>query len=190
MSTAVTTWSLELTAPGELRPAAVPAADSGVRIVRAEVPSPDFGRFLYTAVGADCSWLDRLPWPPERWRELYERPGTELWVAYQHGSPAGYVELAGQDEGVVEIAYFGLLPDFRGRGIGGHLLSYGAARAWDLGGRRPERPATRRVWVHTCSLDGPYALDNYRRRGFRVFDTVTAVPSVRPRRPLGAGSDA
>lgn len=190
MSTAVTTWSLELNAPGELQPAAAPAADAGVRIVRAEVPSPDFQRFLYTAVGADCSWTDRLPWPPARWREVLERPGNELWVAYERGTPAGYVELAGQDEGAVEIGYFGLLPDFRGRGIGGHLLSYCTQRAWDLGDRWPGRPATARVWVHTCSLDGPYALDNYRRRGFRIFDTVTAVPNLRPRRPLGAGSDA
>jgi GNAT superfamily N-acetyltransferase len=190
MTTAVTTWSLELTAPDELRPAAGPAAGSGVRIVRAEVPSPEFGRFLYTAVGADCSWHDRLPWPPEQWRALLEQPGTELWVAYAHGTPAGYVELAGQDEGVVEIVYFGLLPDFRGRGIGGHLLSYGAARAWDLAGRWPGRAPTRRVWVHTCSLDGPHALGNYQRRGFRVYDTVSAPPAGRPRRPLGAGSDA
>jgi ribosomal protein S18 acetylase RimI-like enzyme len=174
MSAPVTTWSLELTSPDELRPAAVPPAAAGVRIVRSEVPSPDFGRFLYTAVGADCAWHDRLPWPPEQWRAHLTLPGTELWVAYEHGTPAGYVELGAQDEGVVEIVYFGLLPDFRGRGIGGHLLSFGAERAWDLGGRREGHGPTKRVWVHTCSLDGPYALDNYRRRGFRVFDTVTA----------------
>jgi hypothetical protein len=27
--------------------------------------------------------------------------------------------------------------------------------------------------VHTCSLDGPHALANYERRGFRVFDVRT-----------------
>ncbi|NUP42692.1 MAG: GNAT family N-acetyltransferase, partial [Streptomyces sp.] len=74
-------------------------------------------------------------------------------------------------EGVVEIAYFGLLPAFRGRRIGGHLLTWGTARAWDLAERWAWRPPTKRVWLHTCSEDGPYALDNYRRRGFRVFDT-------------------
>ncbi|WP_328912777.1 MULTISPECIES: GNAT family N-acetyltransferase [unclassified Streptomyces] len=185
MSTAVTTWSLELTAPGELRPAAAPAAETDVRIARAEVPSAEFGRFLYTAVGGDCQWTDRLPWPPERWRTHLERPGCEVWVAYERGTPAGYVELDAQDGGVVEIAYFGLLPAFRGRGLGGHLLSYGTARAWDLAGRWPGRPATGRVWVHTCSLDGPYALENYRRRGFRVFDTVTAPAAEQAAAGLG-----
>lgn len=180
MSTSVTTWSLELTSPDELRRAAVPPAGSGVRIVRSEVPSPDFGRFLYTAVGADCEWIDRLPWPPERWRTHLEQPGTEVWVAYERGTPAGYVELGAQDAGVVEIVYFGLLPDFRGRGLGGHLLSFGTERAWDLASRWEGRDPTKRVWVHTCSLDGPYALDNYRRRGFRVFDTVTTVSQAGP----------
>ncbi|WP_329137616.1 GNAT family N-acetyltransferase [Streptomyces sp. NBC_01476] len=172
--TAVTTWYLELTAPEELRPAAVPPAEAGVTVVRAEEPSGVFGRFLYTAVGGDCSWTDRLPWAPEQWQRHLEEPGRELWVAYRHGTPAGYLELAGQDEGAVEIVYFGLLPRFRGLGIGGHLLSYGTARAWELARRWPGRPATGRVWLHTCSLDGPHALGNYRRRGFRVTKTTVS----------------
>ncbi|WP_431041620.1 GNAT family N-acetyltransferase [Streptomyces sp. P1-3] len=168
----VTTWYLEQTSPEDLSPAAEPPASAGVRIVRAEVPSPEFSRFLYAAVGADIAWTDRLPWPRERWREFLERPGVETWVAYEHGTPAGYIELEAQDAGVVEIAYFGLLPAFQGRRIGGHLLSYGTARAWDLAERWPGLPATTRVWVHTCSLDGPHAMANYERRGFRLYDTT------------------
>lgn len=95
----------------------------------------------------------------------------ETWVAYDRGTPAGYVELTPGDDGVVEIEYFGLIPAFRGRLIGGHLLSYGAARAWDLAERWPGLATTKRVWLHTCSKDGAYAMDNYQRRGFRLFDT-------------------
>ncbi|WHM35875.1 GNAT family N-acetyltransferase [Streptomyces sp. BPTC-684] len=169
MNIDVTTWSLEQTSPGDLRPAAEPAGD--VRIVRAAVPSPEFSRFLYTAVGGDIRWIDRLSWSYARWQEFLARPGVETWVAYENGTPAGYVELDAQDEGAVEIVYFGLIPAFRGRRIGGHLLSYGIARAWDLAERWPDRPATKRVWLHTCSLDGEHAMDNYLRRGFRLFDT-------------------
>lgn len=168
----VTTWFLEQTSPEDLSPARVPDADSGIRIVRAEIPSPEFSRFLYTAVGGDVTWTDRLGWTYARWREFLERPGVETWVAYDRGTPAGYVELEAQPEGAVEIVYFGLIPAFRGRGIGGHLLSYGTARAWDMAERRPGREATRRVWLHTCSKDGPHALDNYVKRGFRVYDTT------------------
>ncbi|WP_371655331.1 MULTISPECIES: GNAT family N-acetyltransferase [unclassified Streptomyces] len=169
MNIDVTTWSLEQTSPGDLRPAAEPAGD--VRIVRAAVPSPEFSRFLYTAVGGDIRWIDRLSWSYAQWQEFLAKPGVETWVAYENGTPAGYVELDAQDEGAVEIVYFGLIPAFRGHRIGGHLLSYGIARAWDLAERWPDRPATKRVWLHTCSLDGEHAMDNYLRRGFRLFDT-------------------
>ncbi|MFI7383879.1 GNAT family N-acetyltransferase [Streptomyces sp. NPDC049813] len=168
----VTTWSLEQTSPSDLRPAVPPAGET-VRIVRAELPSPEFSRFLYASVGGDIKWIDRLGWSYAQWQEQVGRPGAETWVAYDRGTPAGYVELAAQDDGVVEIVYFGLIPAFRGRRIGGHLLSYGVARAWDLAERWPERTPTKRVWLHTCSLDGEYARANYERRGFRVFRTET-----------------
>ncbi|MCS0635455.1 GNAT family N-acetyltransferase [Streptomyces sp. LP05-1] len=178
MSITVTTWSLEQTSPEDLRPAAEPPGD--IRIVRAGVPSPEFSRFLYSAVGGDIHWTDRLGLTRAEWREILERPGAETWVAYENGTPAGYVELDAQDDGTVEIAYFGLIPAFRGRRIGGHLLSYGTARAWDLAERRPERAPTKRVWLHTCSLDGPHAMDNYLRRGFRLFATEVAEQEERP----------
>ena len=50
------------------------------------------------------------------------------------------------------------------------LLSAGVQRAWDRGARR--------VWVHTCTLDGPNALANYCARGFRVFDQTVAAASA------------
>ena len=171
MSITVTTWSLEQTSPDDLVPAAVPPGD--VSVVRAEVPSPEFSRFLYTAVGGDIRWTDRLALSYADWSAELERPGVETWVAYEKGTPAGYLELAGREEGVVEVVYFGLIPAFRGRRIGGHLLSYGTARAWDLAERWPGRAPTKRVWLHTCSKDGPHARSNYERRGFRLFETRT-----------------
>ncbi|WP_420036316.1 GNAT family N-acetyltransferase [Streptomyces sp. cg28] len=169
----VTTWSLEQTSPSDLRPATPPEGED-VRVVRAEVPSPEFSRFLYASVGGDIHWIDRLGWTYALWQEQLGRPGSETWVAYEKGTPAGFVELRTQDDGAVEIAYFGLLPAFRGRRIGGHLLSYGIARAWDLAERWPGRMPTKRVWVHTCSLDGEHAMANYQRRGFRLFKTEVA----------------
>jgi GNAT superfamily N-acetyltransferase len=181
----VTTWSLEQRDPGDLRPARAP--DLPVEVVRIEAPNPELSRFLYAAVGGDWYWLDRLSWPYERWRAWLDRPAVETWVAYHRGTPAGYVELDPQPAGTVEIAYFGLLPEFFGKGIGGHLLATGTARAWDLAERWPrEREPTRRVWVHTCSLDGPAALANYRARGFTIFATAThteTLPARPPTRP-------
>lgn len=160
----VTTWYLEMLDPATLRPAA--CSDESVSVVRAEVPSPELNRFLYTAVGGDWYWIDRLDWDYARWQAWVNRTELETWVLYVRGTPAGYVELEVQPESNVEIAYFGLLPRFVGRGLGAYLLSFGIQRAWEL-------PGTRRVWVHTCSLDGPHALANYQARGMRVYDQRT-----------------
>ncbi len=70
----------------------------------------------------------------------------------------------------VEIAYFGLLPEFIGRGLGGDLLTSAIENAWAWS------PAPFRVWVHTCNRDHPGALANYQARGFKIYKTVTSDP--------------
>jgi GNAT superfamily N-acetyltransferase len=165
----ITTWSLELLDPRELKPAAAPTED--LKLQRAEIPCPEFSRFLYTAVGGPWYWLDRLQWSCADWERYLGRTTVETWVAYLQGTPTGYFELEQQDDGAtIEIAQFGLLPRFIGRGLGGHLLTLAARRAWAM--------EPRRVRVHTFSLDGPHALANYKARGFHVFDTFTGLASV------------
>src|SRR5262249_44198705 len=102
-----------MTDPKALRPA---RPTPGAEIRRAEVPSPELNRFLYTAVGGDWYWIDRLPWTYERWLAYLDRPELETWVAYISGTPAGYVELETQANRNIEIAYFGILPRFVGKG--------------------------------------------------------------------------
>ncbi|MEU6106783.1 GNAT family N-acetyltransferase [Streptomyces albidoflavus] len=180
MSITVTTWYLEQTSPGDLRPATPARARAaapdgeGPLIMRAETPSPEFSRFLYASVGQDIRWTDRLALTWAEWERAVCRPEVETWVAYDRGTPAGYAELEAGPDGSVEIVYFGLIPAFRGRGIGGPLLSEAVARAWDLAERREGFAPTKRVWLHTCSKDGPHAMDNYLRRGFRLYRTETA----------------
>ncbi|WP_430783666.1 GNAT family N-acetyltransferase [Actinoplanes sp. G11-F43] len=176
----ITVWHLEQDSPDQIRAAREPAVDDGrgdgdggVRIVRAELPSPELNRFLYTAVGGDWHWTDRLAWTWQQWQDWLDRPGVETWVAYLRGTPAGYVELDGSVDGVVEIAYFGLMAPFAGRGIGGHLLTTALRHAWSLAGRHPGLSPAKRVIVNTCSLDGPAALANYRARGLRIARTET-----------------
>src|SRR3954451_1693647 len=80
-----------MTAPGDLAPA--PPADPELEVRRAEIPSPELARFLYTAVGGDWFWVDRLGWDYARWQAHLERPGVETWVGWVRGTPAGYAEL-------------------------------------------------------------------------------------------------
>ena len=133
-----------------------------LNIVQACEPLPDFYRFLYGTVGRDYQWIDRLNWTDRQLQEYLASPDIAIWVAYYRGTPAGYIELAREvSEPGTEIVYFGLIPQFHGLGIGKHLLSFGVQRAWEA---NPQR-----VWLHTCSLDGKYALNNYLKRGFSIY---------------------
>jgi ribosomal protein S18 acetylase RimI-like enzyme len=162
-----------MTAAEQLVPAR-PSRDAHVW-QRATVPSAELNRFLYRAVGGDWYWLTRLGWDRERWQAYVAQPELETWVAYVSGTPAGYAELEAQSEGAVEIVYFGLLPSFIGRGLGGAVLTDAVRRAWAMGARR--------VWLHTCNLDHPHALAHYQARGFRVFKVETHEEEIPARSP-------
>lgn len=153
------TYYLEMMHPGDLRPSTSPRDDTELR--QAKIRCPELNRFLYTAVGGDWYWVDRLKWSYSRWLEYLSFPEHETWVLYVSGTPAGYFELDGQPGSDIEIAYFGLLPQFVGEGLGGYLLTAAVRRAWEKGARR--------VWVHTSSFDHPNALPAYRARGFSLF---------------------
>lgn len=158
MPTRVTRTFLELRSPGELRPAAAP--EPAPRLERLGGCPPSFYRYLYTETGRAFHWVDRLGWSDDQIRRHLEAPGVFVWLLTWEAAPAGWFELARQDDGSVEIAYFGLLPGYLGRGWGRHLLTEAVRAAW------AEHPS--RVWLHTCTLDHPAALPNYLARGFRV----------------------
>lgn len=160
----VTTYYLEMTIPDDLRPRRIQRSD--LAIARAEIPAPELNRFLYTSVGGAWYWIDRLGWTYKDWLAWVDRPQLQTWVAYVRGTPAGYFELEAQNNGDVEIAYFGLLPHFIGQGLSGPVLTAAIERAWQMNAAR--------VWVHTCTLDHPSALANYRVRGLRIFRQETA----------------
>lgn len=154
---AVTRTFLQMTRPEELRAARI--VDPGVQVERALACPASFFRFLYVEVGRRYHWVDRLPWTDEQLRARLDDPDVSLFLLRVLGSPAGYFELERHEDRAVEIAYFGLLPEFVGRGLGKHLLTLATETAWSMG---PPR-----VWLHTCTLDDPAALPNYEARGFR-----------------------
>ncbi len=162
MARAVRTY-LEMTDPAELDAAPAPSADAAVE--RVEQAPPALWRALYTEVGRSYHWVDRLGWSDEEVTAYLADPALEFWVLRVAGETAGYFELRRTSDSSVEIAYFGLLPSFVGRGLGKFLLTSAVERAW-------ARDATR-VWLHTSSLDHSSALPNYLARGFRVWKQET-----------------
>ena len=159
----VTRTHVELACPSALRPA--PSPDPRARVERVHCCPASFFRYLYAEVGRGYFWIERVRWTDEQIRARLADPAVSLRLLSVAGAPAGYFELESHRDGSVEISYFGLLPEFRGRGLGRYMLTEAAQAAWALGASR--------VWLHTCSLDHPGALANYLGRGFRPFKTET-----------------
>ena len=155
----VTRTYLQLTHTDELNAARL--SEDRAEIVQVLNCQASFYRYLYAEVGRLYHWTDRLPWTDDEIRAHLARPAITLWVMVVEGAPAGYFELERHADGSIEIAYFGLLQEFLGRGLGKHLLTEAVARAWQQGANR--------VWLHTCTLDDPAALPNYLKRGFKPF---------------------
>jgi GNAT superfamily N-acetyltransferase len=163
----VTTTFLEMRDRAQLRPKT--SDEPRFRILEASVRQWELNRFLYALVGSPWGWRDKLTWTDERWKAYAESQTLRTFVGYWDGAPAGYFELSSAADGV-EIAYFGLAPRFIGKGLGGPLLTRAIEEAWSL---NPPR-----VWVHTCTLDHPAALQNYLARGMAVFRTETKPASA------------
>ncbi len=154
---------LQMTDRAELDAAHAPSSDA--RAERLDDCPPSLWRRLYTDVGRDYHWIDRLGWTDEEITAYLADPALELWLLRVKHDPAGYFELRRHDDGAVEIAYFGLLPAFTGQGMGKFMLTEAVQRAWALGATR--------VWLHTSSLDHGSALPNYLARGFSVWKQET-----------------
>ena len=164
----VTRTYLEMTSPAEFQPAG--EARAGVRLEEVRNCPWHFYRYLYVEVGRLYHWKDRLPWTEQQFRDWLAGP-SRVWLLLVEGAPAGFCELRGPIDGGVELAYFGVLPEYQGAGLGKWLLTRSLEEAWATG------PA--RVWLHTCTLDHPGALPNYLKRGFRATGTEeyeTAIP--------------
>jgi GNAT superfamily N-acetyltransferase len=156
----ITITKLEMHAkPPSLRPQLRREHDNGrVVLLKVKQPPVHFYRYLYETVGRDHVWVERTRMSDEKLAAIVQDERVELYVLYCEGAPAGYAELDFRKMPHAELAYFGLIPDFIGRGLGGFLL----AAAIDIAWTKP----IERLWVHTNTLDHPRALPLYQQLGF------------------------
>lgn len=139
----------------------------GVQVVRATSPTVAYYRFLYHEVGDQWVWTDRKRLEDAALAKLIQDPRIEIDVLWVDGVPAGFAELDFRKSPLMQLAYFGLMAPFIGRGLGRLFLTWTIDRAWQR--------AISKLTVHTCTLDHPNALQNYKNRGFvpvRVVDEV------------------
>jgi GNAT superfamily N-acetyltransferase len=175
---------LEMTQP-PTRPG-LPIPPGKIALLRAENPSIGFYRFLYNTIGEPWFWIDRRRLDDAVLEEIITDPRVEIYVLYVGGAPAGYVELDRRPAPDINVAYFGLMPQFIGRGFGPYLLHWALDAAWQY--------QPRRLTTDTCTLDHPKAYALYQRAGFAPYRQETKliddprhaglIPAHRqPRRP-------
>ncbi|MSP82766.1 MAG: GNAT family N-acetyltransferase [Alphaproteobacteria bacterium] len=127
-------------------------------ILRAEEPTVAFYRFLYGTVGEPWQWTKRRLMEDDEIAANIRHPKVTIYVLYIGGVPAGYAELDFRPAPDADLAYFGLMPEFVGRRLGGYFLDWAVRALWAGGAGR--------LTVNTCDLDHPRALQAYQRAGF------------------------
>lgn len=185
------TW-LEMTARPTRPPVPPPLLEQPLSLLRLEHPTVSYWRYLYDTVGEPWFWWEQRRLSPPELAEIIQDPLMETYVLSVGNSPAGFIQLDRRDAAqAVDLSYFGLVPEFIGRGLGAYLLDWGIRAAWD---REPHPP---KLTVNTCTLDHPAALTTYQRAGFVPVRQKT-VTGADPRRlgylpadlPLPAHFDA
>ncbi|MEM6382023.1 MAG: GNAT family N-acetyltransferase [Pseudomonadota bacterium] len=135
---------------------------SGFRLVQPEPVDLDAFKALFSDIGEPWLWFGRLLETDEDMQSILTDQNTTLrYLIDSFADPVGLFEAQQQGDDTLEVTYFGLRSNVMGKGLGGPFMEHGLAAAWHSG--------IKRIWLHTCTFDSPYALAFYRRQGFRPF---------------------
>ena len=151
--------SLEMTSKPPLRP----TPHSELQLNRWEAPALNKYRALYRRVGEPWLWFSRLIMADAELAVIIHDPKVKIWaVTDLRGIEVGILELDFREKRQCEISFFGLIPELNGKGHGRWLMAMALQLGWAGEG-------VQRMWVHTCTLDGPGALGFYSKSGFAPY---------------------
>ena len=119
-------------------------------------------KFFYREIGKKHRWVDRLSWSNETWINYLSNKNLHTCVLKKNDDLVGYYEkIYYEENNEFEIAYFGIMAEYIGKGYGGFLLSEALENCL--------KEKVKRIWVHTCSLDHENAIKNYLARGMKLY---------------------
>ncbi|WP_372647344.1 GNAT family N-acetyltransferase [Draconibacterium sp.] len=119
--------------------------------------------YFYRTVGEAYNWLDRLLLEKSKLYDEINSPKTELFIYSVFQKFAGFAEFVRESE-YTEILYFGLFPDYIGKGYGKSFMQTVINEAWHKGSKW--------IQLNTCELDHPNALPTYLKSGFELDKVV------------------
>ena len=152
---------LEITSVKDLKENNLPSLNCSITLLEPE--NFQINKFFYKIVGKKHNWTDRLSWSESQWIKYSSDEKMKTYILKVEEDLAGYYELIFYNEkSEVEIAYLGLVENYHNQKLGSYLLSSAIKNSFT-------NNITKRVWVHTCSLDHKNALNNYLKRGMKIF---------------------
>lgn len=137
-------------------------ANQNIALIAATKPPVEYFLYLYTTVGGAHEWTDLLEVPEEDLQDFVQNDSVSLYTVIVDGWPGGFFMLDATEAGTCDLAYFGLVPQAVGRGLGQWFLATAIDTGWDV-------PGTERLTVNTCTLDHTRALGLYQKMGFRPY---------------------
>ena len=145
---------------------AIDLPDQNLIIEKVNPPDIEINKFFYKSIGKNHRWVDRLVWDNLKWMSYLKSENVYTYILKLNTDLVGYFELIKDNRlNSSEIAYFGILNEFIGKKYGGYFLSEAIKICFKLNSRR--------IWVHTCTLDHKNALQNYLNRGMKIFKKET-----------------
>ena len=119
-------------------------------------------KFFYRQVGKDHFWRDRLLWSDKQWKKYIDNKNLVTGIMKINDELVGFYEQEfHENQNEVELIQMGILKEYQGKKLGSFLLQYIIQTAFSLN--------IERFFVHTCSLDHKYALNNYLSKGLKIF---------------------
>ena len=149
MSAESTITYLEMLSREELQPA---ASVEGFELMRIEPGDAALNRRFYDRI---WDWTGRKEWTGLDWQVHVERETLHTLVGRMGGEEIGFAELEVQPEAQVKFHYFGLLPEFVGRGLGGAMLTASIRYAWE------NHPKATLTCAETGLPVAPFRTDNW-----------------------------
>ncbi len=151
---------LEIKSLLDLKEGKKPSVDYSLELI--DPINFQLNKFFYKNIGKKHKWLDRLSWSEEKWINYVSSEKVKSYVLKHKDDLVGFFELIFHTENnETEIAYFGILEEYQNKNLGSYLLSEAIKKSFV--------DNSKRVWLHTCSLDHKNALRNYISRGMKIF---------------------
>ncbi|WP_246091461.1 GNAT family N-acetyltransferase [Swingsia samuiensis] len=159
---------LEMTRDALVEPVWLPEGYSVTRFFSCALP---LYRSLYEKIGENYGWWMRRPMPDRLLKDILSDPSVFFMVLKNpEGKEIGFYELDMRKHADAHLAYFGLVPEAIGQGLGKALLNHAIRETFE--------DANWRLRVNTSTLDHPHALRNYRRAGFVQTAVIPEVWNV------------